>query len=199
MKNDTNLEDVLKKKNREIYIKKLGIDLDKVLESLLITITNYINNAYIEVSMQLLSLENSDKGNKESPKRDLRSFYKKLKMYFESQLKDSFKKISTSIEKIENVDYESVLLSEKEIIISNLKKYYCDNIDEIIRIIVETNQNFSEERLEYYLKDYSYNKLMNIFNQILSDSFRIVLNSQQESFQKYNTLNDITVNKQNNL
>ena len=199
MKNDTNLEDVLKKKNREIYIKKLGIDLDKVLESLLITITNYINNAYIEFSMQLLSLENSDKGNKESPKRDLRSFYKKLKMYFESQLKDSFKKISTSIEKIENVDYESVLLSEKEIIISNLKKYYCDNIDEIIRIIVETNQNFSEERLEYYLKDYSYNKLMNIFNQILSDSFRIVLNSQQESFQKYNTLNDITVNKQNNL
>lgn len=196
MNDDSNLEKVLKEKNREIYIKKLGIDLDKVLESLLMTITNLISLSYIEVVTQLLNLDSGVKNSKNSPVKDLRSFYKGLKQEIEKILSASFKKISTDVLQIENIEYVEILQREKETIINSVVEHYNNNVGNIIKIVLESNKEFTESRVSYFFKEYSYNRFITKVNETLSSSFQIILNSQKESLQKYHSLNDITVTKQ---
>ena len=103
--------DVIRSKNREIYIKKLNIDLEKILETILITVTNVITLYYVEVN-QILDLDEKDKDKKSSPIKDIRVFCKAFKNIIENSIKNSLQKITECTQSIEEFDY-SVILTEE--------------------------------------------------------------------------------------
>lgn len=193
MKGQEDVVETIKQKNRHIYINKLGIDLDKIQESLLMSLVNAIKFLYTEV-IQGLNLDEKSVQNKLSPIRDLRSFFKNYKSKIEELLNDCIMQISNKLESIEEIDYNELLNFEKEQIINNIENYYLENIDKLILSFLEKDKSLNAEWLNYFFKSYLYDKFTKRVKDILTSSFLIILNGQQEGLQRYESLNEKTIN-----
>ena len=196
MTNNDDVVDVIRSKNREIYIKKLNIDLEKILETILITVTNIITLYYVEVN-QILDLNEKDKDRKNSPIKDIRAFCKVFKNIIENSIKSSLKKITECTQSIEEVDYSSLLTEEKEMIIKQIEDYYKENIDSLIATIFQKKSGLDNNRVNYYFNNYLFDKLMSRLKENLNSSFQIILNGQHEGLERYENLNNKTIDNVN--
>ena len=183
--------EALKVKNREIYINKLNIDLDRILETLQIMVKNTINLLYIEIVTQIFRINENEL--KSFPIKEVQSYYKGLKNKTEKVLEKNFQELSQNTKNIDDIEYEQILEKAKEQVLLEIGNYYNETINTLIELLVK-EKLIDEDRLNYLFKIYLYNKFLDKISDILTSSFRIILNSQQESFQKYENLNDKTIN-----
>ena len=193
MSGQDDVVETIKQKNRDIYINKLGIDLGKILDTLLISLVNVIKFLYTEV-IQGLDLDEKKVQNKKSLINDIRSFIKQLKSKIEELLKASFERISNKLDSIEEINYDELLTFEKEQIIKDIEKYYNENIDDLINKFLEKDRNLNSNRVNYFFKNYLYDRFIQRIKDILASSFQIILNGQQEGLQRYESLNERTIN-----
>ena len=193
MGNNEEVLQALKAKNREIYINKLGIDLDKVLETLQITVGNSLDFLSTEVINQLPFLRSEDKG-KTINGNTIKDFYRLLKEKLIVSIKDSFEAIASKIHDIDLVDYDEIVNEQKNKIIKELGDFYNNNINEIINKLLMEDKLLDSDRVNNYFINYSYNKLVTHIMSVLTDSFKILCNSHVESYQKFENLNNKTLN-----
>lgn len=181
--------DVLKElevKNKEIYINKLGIDLDTNLESLLIIINNIMNLLTIELTDKLNILSNN---NQEA----INNFQKlNLKNIIEL-INQRNTYLKEKVLDIDNINYKEELDDETKNVIEKVKEFYNNNVNNLINELNKSVDEFTKHRISDYLNNLYFSRFIKKIEDAIINMDNILFNNYQFSYQKYLNLNEKTL------
>ena len=192
MNNKGDIKKQLQIKNQEIYRNKLYLDLERNLEGLVLTVNNLLNNTSKNALSKIQEIKES-------------FFYERdiidnLNEFIEGYRHNFLKLIEKKKKLIKNDISKDIYLSK------NKKNLYFDLIKEEIvdfsqKSILKLNKNlnyimetsFEMKRLSDYLNDILLVNLNNKIFEVLKNRDVILINSFEESYQKYLELNKNTI------
>ena len=187
--------DVLKQlevKNREIYLKKLVIDLDTNLDVLSITVNNIVSLYTNEMISKILEIENGTM-NRSKISTHVEAFQEKFKDQLIVMIHERKTKMESILNNIDQATYTEKLKEESQNIIHQIGKYYQNNIDSLYNQINSDYDEFNLKRLNDYLKENYYEKIILKLKESFSNTDIILINNYRESYQKYIELNEKTL------
>ena len=187
--------DVLKElevKNKEIYINKLGIDLDTNLENLLITIDNMMSIFTTEVTEKVLEIKNDVKSSEQTKERII-TFQRLICGEIIKLINERASSLKDKIQDIDNIDYKDVLNNETVSFLQKVGEYYNLNIDALIKEINNNTIEFDKNRISDYLKVLYYEKLITKLKQAVINMDIILYNNYEEGYQRFLNLNAKTL------
>jgi len=187
--------DVLKQlevKNREIYLNKLVIDLDNNLDVLSITVNNIVNLFTNEMINKILEIENGTM-NRSKISTHVEAFQEKFKDQLIVMLHERKTKMESLLKDIDQETYTEKLKEESQNIIHQIGKYYQNNIDTLYNQINTDYDEFNLKRLNDYLKENYYEKIILKLKESFNNTDIILINNYKESYQKYLELNKKTL------
>ena len=182
----------LEVKNREIYLNKLVIDLDNNLDILSITVNNIINLFTNEMINKILEIENGTM-NRSKISTHVEAFQEKFKDQIMIMIHERKTKLELLIKDIDKIEYETKIKEESLNIINKIDEYYQNNIDNLYNQINTDYDEFDLKRLNDYLKENNYNKIVLKVKESLNNTDIILINNYKESYQKYLELNEKTL------
>lgn len=194
MNKNEDIKKQLEVKNKEIYIKKLNLDLDNNFEVLVLTIDNLLNRFSEEAVDKILEIEESFI-NKETIEKHLKEF---INLY-RNNLMNLFEKkkinlvnlitINDNVDSyIENINISSSNMKEA------IRKFYLKNVDILESKLKILNENdFQEKRLNEFLNNIFFNNLNDKVNETIKSRDLILINTMRETYIKYLELNKNTV------
>lgn len=187
--------DVLKElevKNKEIYINKLGIDLDTNLENLLITINNMMSLFAMEVTNKVLEIKN-DVTSSEEIKEKVVAFQEVIKNELINLMNKRTESLKEKIQYLDGVDYKEVLNNEKANVINKIGEFFKKHIISLFDELKNDLSLFDQGRLDDYLNILYYEKLITKLNDAIYNMDIILYNNYGESYQKFLDLNAKTL------
>ena len=190
-----NSVDVLKQlevKNREIYLNKLVIDLDNNLDVLSITVNNIVNLFTNEMINKILEIENGTM-NRSKISTHVEAFQEKFKDQLIVMIHERKTKMESLLKDINQETYTEKLKEESQNIIHQIGKYYQNNIDTLYNQINTDYDEFNLKRLNDYLKENYYEKIILKLKESFNNTDIILINNYKESYQKYLELNEKTL------
>ena len=192
MNNNVDVLKQLEVKNREIYLNKLVIDLDNNLDILSITVNNIINLFTNEMINKILEIENGTM-NRSKISTEVTSFQEKFKDQIMIMIHERKTKLELLIKDIDKIEYETKIKEESLNIINKIDEYYKNNIDNLYNQINKDYDDFNLKRLNDYLKENNYNKIVLKIKESLNNTDIILINNYKESYHKYLELNEKTL------
>lgn len=192
MNNNVDVLKQLEVKNREIYLNKLVIDLDNNLDILSITVNNIINLFTNEMINKILEIENGTM-NRSKISTHVEAFQEKFKDQIMIMIHERKTKLELLIKDIDKIEYETKIKEESLNIINKIDEYYQNNIDNLYNQINTDYDEFDLKRLNDYLKENNYNKIVLKVKESLNNTDIILINNYKESYQKYLELNEKTL------
>ena len=192
MDNNVDVLKQLEVKNREIYLNKLVIDLDNNLDILSITVNNIINLFTNEMINKILEIENGTM-NRSKISTHVEAFQEKFKDQIMIMIHERKTKLELLIKDIDKIEYETKIKEESLNIINKIDEYYKNNIDNLYNQINTDYDEFDLKRLNDYLKENNYNKIVLKIKESLNNTDIILINNYKESYQKYLELNEKTL------
>ena len=192
MNNNVDVLKQLEVKNREIYLNKLVIDLDNNLDILSITVNNIINLFTNEMINKILEIENGTM-NRSKISTHVEAFQEKFKDQIMIMIHERKTKLELLIKDIDKIEYETKIKEESLNIINKIDEYYQNNIDNLYNQINTDYDEFDLKRLNDYLKENNYNKIVLKIKESLNNTDIILINNYKESYQKYLELNEKTL------
>lgn len=192
MNNNVDVLKQLEVKNREIYLNKLVIDLDNNLDILSITVNNIINLFTNEMINKILEIENGTM-NRSTISTHVEAFQEKFKDQIMIMIHERKTKLELLIKDIDKIEYETKIKEESLNIINKIDEYYKNNIDNLYNQINTDYDEFDLKRLNDYLKENNYNKIVLKIKESLNNTDIILINNYKESYQKYLELNEKTL------
>jgi len=174
-------------KNKEIYHNKLDMDIESNYELLRLTTTNIINLSINEVVSGILNIENSFL-NKKKLEVEVDKYFKEFLEYINSLSKKRFTNLKSKKDKDNYLEY----INNK--IIDDIKDYYINNFSLIIETISINYSEFEKERLNNYINNTFYNKFMMRILDCINNANMILINNYHESTERYNLINEKTLN-----
>ena len=187
--------DVLKQlevKNREIYLNKLVIDLDNNLDVLSITVNNIVSLFTNEMISKILEIENGTM-NRSKISTHVEAFQEKFKDQLIVMIHERKTKMESVLKDIDQETYTGKLKEESQNIIHQIGKYYQNNIDTLYNQINTDYDEFNLKRLNDYLKENYYEKIILKLKESFNNTDIILINNYKESYQKYLELNEKTL------
>ena len=187
--------DVLKQlevKNREIYLNKLVIDLDNNLDVLSITVNNIVSLFTNEMISKILEIENGTM-NRSKISTHVEAFQEKFKDRLIVMIHERKTKMESVLKDIDQETYTEKLKEESQNIIHQIGKYYQNNIDTLYNQINTDYDEFNLKRLNDYLKENYYEKIILKLKESFNNTDIILINNYKESYQKYLELNEKTL------
>lgn len=187
--------DVLKQlevKNREIYLNKLVIDLDNNLDVLSITVNNIVSLFTNEMINKILEIENGTM-NRSKISTYVEAFQEKFKDQLIVMLHERKTKMESLLKDVDQKKYTEKLKEESQNIIHQIGKYYQTNIDTLYNQINTDYDEFNLKRLNDYLKENYYEKIILKLKESFNNTDIILINNYKESYQKYLELNEKTL------
>ena len=184
MNNNVDVLKQLEVKNREIYLNKLVIDLDNNLDILSITVNNIINLFTNEMINKILEIENGTM-NRSKISTHVEAFQEKFKDQIMIMIHERKTKLELLIKDIDKIEYETKIKEESLNIINKIDEYYQSNIDNLYNQINTDYDEFDLKRLNDYLKENNYNKIVLKIKESLNNTDIILINNYKESYQKY--------------
>lgn len=187
--------DVLKQlevKNREIYLNKLVIDLDNNLDVLSITVNNIVSLFTNEMISKILEIENGTM-NRSKISTHVEAFQEKFKDQLIVMIHERKTKMESVLKDIDQETYTEKLKEESQNIIHQIGKYYQNNIDTLYNQINTDYDEFNLKRLNDYLKENYYEKIILKLKESFNNTDIILINNYKESYQKYLELNEKTL------
>lgn len=187
--------DVLKQlevKNREIYLNKLVIDLDNNLDVLSITVNNIVSLFTNEMISKILEIENGTM-NRSKISTHVEAFQEKFKDQLIVMIHERKTKMESILKDIDQETYTEKLKEESQNIIHQIGKYYQNNIDTLYNQINTDYDEFNLKRLNDYLKENYYEKIILKLKESFNNTDIILINNYKESYQKYLELNEKTL------
>ena len=187
--------DVLKElevKNKEIYINKLGIDLDTNLENLLITIDNMMSLFTTEVTEKVLEIKN-DALSSEQTKERIIAFQKLICDEIIKLINERTLSLKDKVQDIDNIDYKEVLNNETMLFLQRIGEYYNLNVDALIEEVSTDTVEFDKNRISDYLKILYYEKLITKLKEAIVNMDIILYNNYEEGYQRFLNLNAKTL------
>lgn len=187
--------DVLKQlevKNREIYLNKLVIDLDNNLDVLSITVNNIVSLFTSEMISKILEIENGTM-NRSKISTHVEAFQEKFKDQLIAMIHERKTKMESVLKDIDQETYTEKLKEESQNIIHQIGKYYQNNIDTLYNQINTDYDEFNLKRLNDYLKENYYEKIVLKLKESFNNTDIILINNYKESYQKYLELNEKTL------
>lgn len=187
--------DVLKQlevKNREIYLNKLVIDLDNNLDVLSITVNNIVSLFTNEMINKILEIENGTM-NRSKISTHVEAFQEKFKDQLIVMIHERKTKMESVLKDIDQEKYSEKLKEESQNIIHQIGKYYQNNIDTLYNQINTDYDEFNLKRLNDYLKENYYEKIILKLKESFNNTDIILINNYKESYQKYLELNEKTL------
>ena len=187
--------DVLKQlevKNREIYLNKLVIDLDNNLDVLSITVNNIVSLFTNEMISKILEIENGTM-NRSKISTHVEAFQEKFKDQLIVMIHERKTKMESVLKDIDQETYTEKLKEESKNIIHQIGKYYQNNIDTLYNQINTDYDEFNLKRLNDYLKENYYEKIILKLKESFNNTDIILINNYKESYQKYLELNEKTL------
>ena len=183
----------LERKNREIYLNKLTIDLEKSEESIIISSGNQFSKLINEVS-NTISLLTKDSS--------LDVIEKHIKNFFDlitNKLNALLKERSTSLkEKLGDIDKDEYK-EELEIISSNIINAITLEYQKNTKLVTEefgkNMDNFNLERLNNYLNEIVLKKIINNLKENFLYANMIIYNDYLENYERMQNINKKTLIK----
>ena len=198
MEDNIDVEKELEKKNQELFINKMIIDLENAMDSLLMFYSNYCDS----VSNEVINTTNSYFDNKNAESFEMisnlvTSFFSMLKDDLNKIIKERLDVIKSNIQKIDSLNYEKKLSSESLIIVNKFSDFYQNNV---YMLISELEENIKEHRLDFkdYLLNGLYLKLINTLKDKLMYSIKLIGNNYDENTLMLQTINEKTLHKSKN-
>lgn len=190
-------DDVIKQlelKNKEIYLKKLEIDIDNNFEILNLTIDNMINLFSSELLNKILEIENSNI-NRNNISINVNEFFNLFRNELSNYISRRKNIFNNDVLGLNNdvLKYQELITKETTLIINNISKYYLDHSNILFnQICIEYNE-FDEKRLNDLLYTTFKDKLILKIKEIFNNTDLILINNYQASIEKFNDLNNKTV------
>lgn len=192
MNSNVNVLKQLEVKNREIYLNKLVIDLDNNLDVLSITVNNIVSLFTNEMISKILEIENGTM-NRSKISTYVKSFQEKFKDQLLVMIHERKTKMELVLKDIDQKMYTEKLKEESQNIIHQIGKYYQNNIDTLYNQINTDYDEFNLKRLNDYLKENFYEKIILKLKESFNNTDIILINNYKESYQKYLELNEKTL------
>lgn len=183
----------LEKKNREIYLNKLYMDIDNNQEIILITVNNMFDLLEKELANKIMEIQSSSMSFSDVCKI-IHPFQQKVN----DNVVDLINKRSVFLKEYivnnQKLDYLDKLEKENNTIITKVSKFYQNNVMQVVSKLVTDLDEFSRNRLIDYLKNLYFEKLINKLKEILDNTNRILYNNYLDGVSKYEKMNKKTIN-----
>ncbi len=183
----------LEEKNKEIYLKKLNLDLENNLEVLKLTIDNLLEKVSEESTKNVLGIAETFQ-KKDEINECINNYLNSYHDIFIRELELKKKSIE-DILLIKKIDeYKEILKEISNKFIDKIEKESLNNIDSLEKKLKEKFDDLLyQERIEDYLK----NIFLENLNQKVKDTIKgrdiILLNTFKETYLKYLELNKNTI------
>ena len=204
---DNDVVKELEKKNQELFVNKVIIDLENTMESLMMFYSKnneiddngekaqtYCDIVAQEVISRLSSfLDNpSDYTQQEKIAALVTSFFAMFKKTVNTIISERLQVIKTSIQTINAFNYEKKLNSESLVIVNKVSEFYQENV---YMLIDEVKDSIKEHQLDFkdYLLNAIYLKLMNTLKDKLMYSIKLINNNYDENTTMIQSINAKTL------
>ena len=196
---DKDIQDIFKEKNKEILITNLKYDLDKNIGSLFETINNIFNLEFDTAVKKILTI--LEDGNYKSLDKDVFSIVNKIKLNnYESIDKLNEDKKNILIDKIDHLEFEENKMNDYfETVFDttkNIKSEISKNFDKDIEYVnallneymindKELNNDLTSIRMNDYLKNRLYEKLVTKLHMEIMLRDNNLINKAKEVYLRY--------------
>ncbi len=177
----------LKKKNKEIYLNKLIVDVDSNSEILEITINNMINLFTEEMINKLSEIYNKNIDDKN--RKVIINFQEKINNKLINLIHDRAFNLKNAVNIENNLNYKQNLDDETNVLIEKITKYYKEKVGKVIDDLSKELDSFSKDRIVDYFHILYYERLINKLKEILLNTNLILFNNYQVSLEKYDNMN----------
>ena len=184
MINNVSVSEELAVKNKELYLNKLNIDLDNNFKLFQTNINNIIFSLSNDLIIVIISILNKEE-NLKNIENIINDFFKKYSDEITNYLTLRYSYLK---EKIEDENYETFVNID---IINEIKQYYLNNCPKLV-LGIKSYDDFTNERIEEYIQNTFYNKLINRINIVLNDANQLLINNYYESKERYKLMNEKT-------
>lgn len=191
---ENNNVDVIKElqtKNEELLLNKKIIDIDTSMESLLVFYDNYSNTLANEINNRVCNYKNIDPNSDEGQMilNTVVSFLNILSTKLKELVTKKTDKIKEKLSNTSDKEYYKELRYMSIYIINQMLEFYGENIDMLIEEINNDTDELTKTRINNYLFEIIYGKLMNILKDKFMYSIKVISNNGEENNQVIDNIN----------
>ena len=189
---DIDVAKELEARNKEIFLNKLNIDLDKIEELIILSSKNQFNKLTDEVLNAIITFT-SNSVSHEAVKHIVNTFFKSLSEKLNNHAKKRTSSLKEKLDEINKDDYLIKLEESSQLVINSIIKNYEKNVNSLIEELNSNNNDFEKQRLSNYLNDNVLKKIINNLNGMFQYSNMIIYNDYLENYERMENINNKTI------
>ena len=195
MVNETDINEILKEKNKEMLLHKRELDFDKSMESFLMFYTDYCNNyaSIIQDTICTINQINLDTPESNTIKKETMNFISMFQNELKKMINEKRVLIKEKISLLDDNDYKKELNYMALNVVNSISDYYLDNIH-ILTDVVNSNPD-TFKKINDYLRNFAYNKLINTLKDNIMIAIKLIDNNYEENNKKMASINEKTLNR----
>ena len=189
--NDVDVIKELQNKNEEMLLNKKIIDLETSMESLLVFYDNYSKSLSSEINDKVCSYKNINLDTDEGKinLNTINGFLNILSNKLKELVNKSVDRLKEKLNTISDEKYNKELRYMSIHIINKMLEFYGENIDMLIEEINNDTDELTKTRINNYLFEIIYGKLMNILKDKFMYSIKVISNNSEENNQVIDNIN----------